>query len=92
MTNSPLAAFFGVGIPHPGAESSSANNEDFDPGAGLGSSSKSEFLDLEAAAIAAASSGEVPNSDIATHNKYRCNRCQIKTRQNYDQESTGKNG
>lgn len=46
-----------------GALSSSANKEDLDPGAGLGSSSKSEFRDLEAFA-GLGWSGEDPNSDI----------------------------
>jgi hypothetical protein len=67
LTNSLRAAFLGVGMPHgdaPGT-SSSAKREDFDAGAGIGSSSKREMRDFELAAAAADSSGDDPNSDIA---------------------------
>lgn len=66
MIRSPREALFGVGRPQgeePGALSSSAKSEDFDPGAGLGSSSKRERRDLEAAAEGTESSS--PNNDMA---------------------------
>ena len=62
----PRGAFFVVGKLHgeePGAALSS-NREDFDPGTGLGSSTKRELRFLDKAVAAEASSGEVPNSDI----------------------------
>lgn len=82
MINSPRAAFFGVRILHgdaPAALSSSANKEDFDPGAGLGSSSNRELRDLELTAAGEGSSGDDPNSDIVAE----CLEVTIDTREEY---------